>query len=420
MVRVALANARAHRGPALVDLAANLLREEVPSAEVAPSAYRLIDPAPVDLEAVRRAAQLVRDARRPALLVGDQLMHRSAHGPLTSLLESQRLPCATVDYAKGVIPEDHPWLLGLLGECGHGSVTEYLSEADLVLAFGVRLTEVTTFGWDETLFPNLIQVDSVAGEIGRALPIRDGILGDPLATVRALAEELGPVTEARQELQDVVSALRYKHGVYAPPAAKQNQLSTPILAHTLRTTTPRETVLVTDTGMTAQYMKRHFPVFAPDGSFSLYALAPMGMGLPLALGAQLARPSAPVLNVIGDGGLLVHAGDLNVAAQHGLPVITVVVNNGGYKQIRDRLEHWFGCDYATTISGVDYAALARAFGCDGYSATNPVELADAVQQAVDSKRPAVIDAKVYGDSLLDLMPESVIEWANATFGTAGA
>src|SRR5690606_40474978 len=109
-----------------------------------------------------------------------------------------------------------------------------------------------------------------------------------------------------------------------------------------------------DSGLTLQYVKHFFPVYAPDGFYSLYSMAPMGSGLPLAIGVQLARPDDVVLCPIGDGGTLVHLSELAVAAHYQLPVIVVVFNNDGYKQVGDRMENYQGASYGCELPAVDF------------------------------------------------------------------
>ena len=194
---------------------------------------------------------------------------------------------------------------------------------------------------------------------------------------------------------------------------------TPRVLRLLREVLPRDARIVGDTGLTAQLLKRHFPVFAEDGFYSLYAMAAMGSGLPISLGVQRGRPDATVVSVIGDGGFLLHAGELSVASQAELPVITVVIKNGGYKQIFDRMDRWYGRIYGSVIDQPDCAALARSLGCDGYSPTSEEGIAEAVRQALSRRRPSVIEVSVAGDHLTDVMTREDVAWHDEAFRNVG-
>lgn len=415
MLRVALSSAVGRRLPSAMELPVDLFTQKVEFEDLPLAAYRSTSE-PVDVDGVETICRMVRDAERPTVLVGNRACHRGVSETLVAWCEEQQIACAVVDYAKGMMPEDHPLYLGILALTGHGSVTEYMRNSDLVITIGARLTQITTVGYDSTLFRNLIQIDSDPAEIGRALPAQLGVIGSVPATVRALREAMRG-SNHRRETTARVAELRKKHAVYAEPVASSDGMTTPKVLRIMRDRLPRETLVVSDTGLTAQLVKRHFPVYANDGFFALYALAAMGSGLPAALGVQIARPDAVVLSVIGDGGFLTHIGELSVAAQHDLPVIHVVANNNSYKQVADRMANWYRHSYGCDLHNPDFAALAKTFGMDGYAANTPEALAAAVEQAVSRRRPAVIEVPVAGDSFVDIMPEKLKRLYDERYGT---
>ena len=117
--------------------------------------------------------------------------------------------------------------------------------------------------------------------------------------------------------------------------------------------------------------------------------------------------------MIGDGGFLVHPGELQVMAEYNLPVICVVLNNAGYQQVAKYMDRYVGGTYGCPIQEIDAAKIAESFGCDGYHARTPSELAAAVESAVSKRRPAVIDVKVVKESLDDLLLPGVAEFIAA-------
>jgi acetolactate synthase I/II/III large subunit len=400
--RRAIAIAQSRRLPTLLEVAADLFTGRAIHDDLAPAQYRP-SMAAVDAAGVEELASLLRDAKRPVLLVGHRAIHRSMSADIVELCEQQDLPCATVDFAKGSIPEDHPLAVGILGSCGHLSASDLFAEADLVIALGVRFSTQTTFSYDHSLFHNLVQIDDHPDDIGRNFPVRLGIAGDLPATVKALVAALRGTKRDRGSAARVLG-LREHSNVYTSPLTGRAATTTPMALTALRQVLPRNTFVTGDSGLTLQYVKHFFPVYSEDGFHSLYSLAPMGSGLPLAIGVQLARPDAVVLCPIGDGGALVHLSELAVAAHYNLPIITVIFNNRGYKQVSDRMERYQGSSYACDLPAVDFVAAARAYGCDAYRAETDIELAGCARTALEKRRPTVIEMIARGDNLFDVTP----------------
>lgn len=409
--RRAFATIHTRRTTAVLEVAADLWMQPLDHDDLAPEQYRPRSTV-LDDEGIEQACALLREAKRPVLLVGHRAVHRGVSAELLALCEEQDVPCATVDFAKGAIPEDHPLALGILGSCGHESAAEYFKHADLVIALGTRMSSQTTFDFDASLFRNLVHIDEIPEEPGRNFPIRLGIVSDLAMAIRALRARAG--TPVRRGSVDRVGELRALYGVYLPPGGN-GPATTPTALAAARDILPRETLVVGDCGLTLQYLKRYLPVYAPDGFFALYSLAPMGSGLPLALGVQLARPDEVVLCVIGDGGALVHLSELAVAAHYGLPLIVLVCNNRGYKQVSDRMEAYQGRSYACSLPPVDFAAAAKACGCDAYVAADGQEVATAMRSALARRRASLIEVRVDGDSLFDVTPERIRNWWNRMF-----
>ena len=261
----------------------------------------------------------------------------------------------------------------------------------------------------------MIQIDEIAADLGRNFPLELGILGDIGPSVIALREALAGHAIDRP-VEQRVAACRRKYQTYAEPLATEgrgDELGTAHALHVVRQHVPREALVCGDSGLNLQYLKRFFPVLAPDGFFCFYGWAAMGSGLPVAIGVQAARPDAVVVLVIGDGGFLVHTGELQVMAEYKLPVVCVVLNNAGYQQVAMYMDRYVGSTYGCPIQEIDAAKIAESFGCEGYRARTSNELAHAIDAAVANRRPAVIDVKVTGENLDDLLLPGVHEFMAA-------
>lgn len=406
--RRAIATAVGQRTTAALEIAGDVMGQQVSFDDLGPAAYRSHS-APVDVAGIDALAELLRRSSAPALLVGHRAIHRGISAEIVALCEELDLPCATVDYAKGAIPEDHPLSLGVLGSCGHESAASYFRSADLVITLGARMGTLATYDFEPGLYHHLVQIDEYPEEIGRNYPVQLGIVSDIGEAVRALRAALGADRQGRGSAAKV-RTLREEFGVYTSTPTGHAPSSTPTALGVLRECLPRETLVVGDSGLTLQYLKRFFPVYSPDGFYCLYSMAAMGAALPLAVGVQLARPDDVVLCVIGDGGVLVHLSELAVAAHYDLPIIVVVINNNGYKQVSDRMEKYQGASYACALPAVDFGAVARASGLDGYRVQGVDEIAQAVRTALERRKPSLIEVMVEGDDLFEITPPRIKEW----------
>jgi acetolactate synthase-1/2/3 large subunit len=394
------------RRPVAVEIPSNYLIEEVDYHPRSP----LARPERVDEAAVQRLCTRLAAAQRPLIIIGNRAAKRGMADVLRQLCETACAPFAA-DFAKGVIAEDHPLSLGVIGESGHTAVAHYARDADLVITIGVRLSLHTTDGWRG--FPNLIQIDEDLVDVDREMPASDYVIGDLPATLRAIARRVPCGARTRDAVERELHPLRTELDV----APATDELRSPAALGVLRDVIPRDAYIVADTGLTAQYVKRWFPVYAADGFFNLYGLASMGCGLPLALGVQVAAPERRVVNIMGDGGFLQYIGELSTQTQYALPVVHVILNNGGYKQIGDRLAWFFGHREMCSFTD-DLARVGTAFGIHGERVERLSDLRPAMQRALASPTGAVVDIQVKGDDLSDFTPEATRETYRKVFANA--
>jgi acetolactate synthase-1/2/3 large subunit len=413
--RNALTAALRNRDVAVLDLPVDLLSAKIAHDDLQPHQYRAIASRRVDATDVAVIAEMIRAAKRPAILVGNRAMHIGMGDALRTFCEEQQIPVATVSHAKGALPEDHPLSLGVLGRSGQRPALEYFKSADLTLLLGARLSNVVTFG-SSTLFNNAVQIDTAEEYIGTPVPVHYGAVADLTAMVQALTHALRGKPSGRA-LAPVVAEIRAKHRLYATEAActETDPINPPCAIRVIRENLPREALVVADTGTTALSLGRHFPVYAPDGYFGLYGLASMGSGMPMSMGIALGRPDALVVSVIGDGAFLAHASELGVATQHGIPGIHIVLNNNQYRSVLERQETWFGRVYATRLTNPDYVALARSFGCAGYSVRTASGLAAAVREAVANKKGTTIIEVQVGESFSEEFYAELAEYDKTLF-----
>jgi acetolactate synthase-1/2/3 large subunit len=260
-----------------------------------------------------------------------------------------------------------------------------------VLALGCRLSQFTSRRW--TLPPaeaELIQVDVDADELGRAHPVAVALCGDARATAAALAAGVSAAGERSERVAELRQ--EYEEQSRLPDMAGEGGVASAALVGALRALRERhDPIFVQDAPTFGVWMQRYLPV---ERAASYYGNAggAMGWGLPAALGIQLARPREQVVAVVGDGSFWMVAQDLETAVREDIPVVVVVSNNFAFGNTRDRQR----ADHGGRMIGVfydnpDFAEFARLLGAHGERVERGEELEPALERALASRLPAVVD-----------------------------
>jgi acetolactate synthase-1/2/3 large subunit len=404
-------------GPVLVSLPLDVQTAE---ADVAyQPRFRPARPAPQSGDVEDAVARLAA-ADRPLAILGGGAAGRRHDASLIKLAERLQLPVVTTWLRKNVFPNDSPLFCGSLGY-GAVAVTEDLvRQADVVLAIGCRFSEFTSQRW--TLLPpdaTLIQVDIDPGVLGQYYVPDLGICADSATTTTAMlaaadGRELDRLGVQHGRAARAAAARRaYLEQTYleqthleqtqsgqtrleqagihrasaGPPAVSSAALII-ALREVLGST---RAILVQDAPSFGTWIHRHLD-FTEPGSFYASAGGSMGWGFPAAMGIQLARPDARVVNISGDGSFWMVAQDLETAVREDLPVVTVINNNFSFGNTRDRQRTAHGGRYVGVFYGnPDFAAYARLLGAHGERVETEAGLLPALERAMASGRPAVVD-----------------------------
>jgi len=381
-------------GPVLVSIPIDALDRAVDGATFQPR-FRPAPPVP-DPDALAAAAVLLRTAQRPAIIVGGGLLRPTHDAGLHDLATRLDAPVVTTWMRKNAVPGDAPYALGSLGYGAPASTERAVREADVLLALGCRFSEFTTRRY--TLIQphtRLVHVDIDAAELGHVHVPEIGLQADAARTTRALADLLGP--DDRDAGRAVrLAQLRADHlaetTLLRLPADSASPVPSAAIAAALADLAQRpDVVLVQDVHTFGPWVQRFVP-FPHPGSYLAAAGGAMGWGFPAALGVQIARPEKRVVAVHGDGSFFMVAQDLETAVRERLPVVNLVVNNYSYGNTRDRQRLAHDGRYLGVFYGnPDFAAYARLLGAYGERVEKPTELEPAIERALDSGLPAVLD-----------------------------
>jgi acetolactate synthase-1/2/3 large subunit len=376
-----------------------------------PAAVTVPDLSPNDAE---RIADLLADATQPLIYVGGGLGRGDGRRHLVELAEHLDIPIAHSLMAKGTVPDRHPLLLGMPGFWGLEATNAYAREADVVLAIGTRFAETDASSWhpDYTWrFPSsrLIQVDIDPAEIGRNYPVEIGVVADAALAVKAIRGMLQrrrPEGVSRPQLRERIHSARTRLFEESAERGRSDQfpLRPERILADVRAALPPDTILVTDVGWNKNGVAQCYPLPEAGRFITPGGASTMGFGPAAAVGVQLADPERVVVALIGDGGMSAQLPAVPMAVEQGLPVIFLVMNNRAHGTIADLQFSNFGVSYGCEFRdpegnaySPDFAAFGRACGADGYTITRPADLAEALRNAVQRRRPAVLDVPMVNE-----------------------
>lgn len=364
----------------------------------APSAYRETTRRQPTLAQATQAAQILRDAQRPLLIAGGGVVASEAADTFVALAENLGAPATATQMGIGAVPTGHPAHIGHGGIIGGPAVNRALSEADVILAVGCRFSSWLWHGNAPGFAPGsrLIHVDTDPGQIDRVTPASLGIVADAGAALKAIADVLPPVpvpavTAWREGLR--AEHARYLAGIDSgSPLWNADGIHPAHLSRALADLLPANALVVYDGAHTSFWSNDILPAPAPRTRFHEPGMGQLGFGTPYALALKAAFPDSPVINVCGDGSFGFTAMEMDSARRNNLPVIVVIHNNEAWGVIRAGQAH-SGFEFATDLSGTDYAALARGLGCHGEVVETLEAFAPAFARALVSGLPAVLDCR---------------------------
>ena len=357
-------------------------------------------------EAVRRTLDELVGAKRPVILVGNGATLSEASAEVRALAEALNIPVAYTPMGVGVMNADHALTLGAVGRDGGYPGNEATSTADVLLALGAEFDDRAASSWIPrytfTIPPTkLIQVDIDEAAIGRNYPVHIGLSVDVRTFLRQLlALHDGSGRGAHGDWIKEVTAWKAEWNEYNEKRCRPD--ARPIdpehIIRTLRKVLPREGILAVDVGSHHTWVTSRWESYLPQTVIQAWGFGAMAFGAAGALGAKLAAPDKPVVALCGDGGFGMVPHVLATAVEYQIPVTWVIWNNGGLGAVRPDGSSRYTSRWMRHPSGEplppDYAAIANAYGAVGIRIEAPSQLGDALEHAVKSGQPTVLDVQV--------------------------
>ncbi|MCS7246267.1 MAG: biosynthetic-type acetolactate synthase large subunit [Thermomicrobium sp.] len=338
---------------------------------------------------IRRAAELIRQAKRPLVLAGHGIIISGATEELVRFAERTQIPVGLTLLGISGFPASHPLCLGMVGMHGHAHANRAIHEADLIIGIGMRFDDRVT-GRPSEFAPNakIIHIDIDPAEIGKVLKTEVPVVGDAREALRLLLEELEPL-----EHEDWLSMIRsWYRPIRTEPSGPNGVLQPQYVIARLHALTEGKAIVTTDVGQHQMWTAQLYKCDIPKQWLSSGGLGAMGYGVPSAMGAAVGRPEAEVWAVVGDGGVQMTLNEFATIVDEQLNVKVAIINNGYLGMVRQWQQLFHNRNYSETpISSPDYVLLGQAYRMAARRVTRPGEVDDAIAWARSFRGPALIE-----------------------------
>jgi acetolactate synthase I/II/III large subunit len=391
------------QGPVLVDVA----------KDVQEASFDFVYPDEVDLPGwkpphkvhprqLREAAKAIAVAQRPIVYAGGGVLNADACAELRRLVDSAQLPAVVTLMGKGCLPDSHPRNYGAPGMHGSKFANWALNKADLVIAVGTRFDDRVT-GKLSAFAPGarVIHLDIDAAEVGKIREAEIPVVGPLKLALAQLADEVRVLAadgaaDTRpwlRQLEDWRDRFPFRYH------RSDDTLKPQAAVEALRDLAARrddDVIWTTGVGQHQMWAMQYLVCDKPRSFITSGGLGTMGYGIPAAIGAKAARPDATVVCIDGDGCFQMTCQELATAALERLPIVAVVLNNGWLGMVRQWQEMFYDERFSQTHlthAVPDYAQLAEAYGCAGFTVETEDQLEDALAGAFAAGRSAVVDVR---------------------------
>ena len=363
---------------------------------------------PVDPFKVKEAAEIIDNAERPLLLIGQGVMIGNAENELKEFVEKTGIPAAWTLLGLSALPSDHPLNMGMLGMHGNYGPNILTNEADVIIAVGIRFSDRVT-GKVSAYAANakIIHLEIDPTEIDKIIKTTVAVIGNAKKSLKMLTDNVKPNKHdawvERFRKCDMVENEKIIHKYLYPD---KPGLTMGEVVRIASEKTKNDAILVTDVGQNQMIANRYFKFKRSKSAVTSGGLGTMGFGLPASVGAQLGQPERTVIAVIGDGGFQMTIQELGTIAQNKLPVKIILMNNNFLGMVRQWQQLFFDKRYSfTELQNPDFITIAKGFGIEGHKVEKRAYLEDGVQKMLDHNGPYLLEVVIEKeDNVFPMIP----------------
>jgi len=360
---------------------------------------------PGDREAIRAAARLLADAKFPVIVAGGGVAFAGAASELKELAEFLTAPVVNSYLHNDSFPNSHELAAGPLGYQGSQAAMRLIERADVVLALGSRLGPFGTlpqYGldyWPKTA--KIIQIDADLRVLGLVRSVELAIHGDARASAAALVEELQHLAKERPRNVDRINVIAAEKQAWNQVLASQaganeaGRVDPRRALAALARARPANAMVATDIGNVCSVANSYLQFDEANSFFAAMAFGNCGYAYPTALGAKVGRPDRPSIAYIGDGAWGMSLAEVMTAVRENIPAVAVVFNNGQWgAEKRNQIDYFDNRFLGTELENPNFADVAVAMGAAGITVEHEDQVGDALQSAIASNRPTVINLRL--------------------------
>lgn len=346
-----------------------------------------------DIKAVRLAVDMIKNSKRPMLLIGAGANRKMTQKMLREFVDKTSIPFFNTQMGKGVIDERSPHFVGTAALSSKDIVHKAVDAADLIINVGHDVIEKPPFFMHQTSHQKVIHVNFYSAQV-------DEVYHPDLEVIGDIANAIWQIKEMLVEVPawDFSIAKQVKAEIEADIMSLVHSDAFPIkpqrIVYDVRQTIQEDAILSLDNGMYKLWFSRHFPAYQPNTIMLDNALATMGAGLPSAIAAKLVYPERQVIAVCGDGGFMMNSQEMETAVRLGINLVVLLINDNAYGMIKwkqiDGGFHNFGLD----LKNPDFVKYAEAYGAKGYRCQKAEDLSRLLKECLDSEGVHLIEVPI--------------------------
>ncbi len=345
-----------------------------------------------DPKAITIAVDLIKDAKRPIIIVSSGGNRKLVTKQLKNLVDTTSLYVIGTQLGKGVLPDDDSHSLFAVGMHRKDYVNCAIDYADLIITVGYNINEHPPFVWNKNKDKKILHIDFQRVEPDEYYQPTFQVVGDISNTLWALQDQLKGATFETEYYRKLRETLMAKH------EEKTDSTAFPLIpqriVHDVREIMGREDIVTLDNGIYKLWFARQYHTFAPNTLLLDNTLATMGAGLPSAMAAKLLYPDKKVLAVCGDGGFMMNSQEMITCVKENIPVVVLILNDNAYGFIEWKQKNMNLPDFGMKLQNPDFVKYAESYGALGLRVESADDLKIKLKTAFDSGRPAIVECPI--------------------------
>ena len=389
-------------GPVLIDIPKDVTASQTEYEPVNPETLNFDIPSKIihspSKDQILNAIKMIDEAERPFIYAGGGVQIAGACEELKSLAEKANIPVSMSLMGKAVFPNKHPLSMGMIGMHGTYVANTACDKCDLLLAIGCRFSD-RVIGDPKKFAGNakILQIDSDPAEVNKMIEVDNALIGD----IKQILAEISSKIQKKEPGKWNEQVNEWKK-IVPPSYNKKQDLSPKFIFEYVNSKVKQDTIITTEVGQHQMWTAQFYDFMQPRTFLTSGGLGTMGYGTGAAIGAQFANPEKTIVHFAGDGSFRMNCNELATIQHYELPIIIVVLDNHALGNVRMWQTLFYEKRYSNTTLdfGPDWEKLAFAYGIQGYHVKNEEEFKKAFDDALKSKKPAVIDAEIYIDEMV--------------------